>query len=143
MRLWQGAGLDGFDALHAPDFVDHSASGRATDRDGFRTGIADLYRAFPDFSASVDAIVIDDARALVAIRWSAVGHMQGGFLGASPTGRRVTFHGIEIIAIREARVTERWGEWDETAIRRQIGSSNPQRLDEKAQKIGVSPNSSK
>lgn len=121
MRLWQGTGLDGFDALHAPDFVDHSASGRATDRDGFRAGIADLYRAFPDFFASVEVMAIDEARALVAIGWSALGHMQGGFLGASPTGRHVTFHGIEIIAIRDGRVTERWGEWDEQAIRAQLG----------------------
>lgn len=121
MRLWQGGGLDGFDALHAPDFVDHSASGRAPDRDGFRAGIADLYRAFPDFSASVEAMVIDEARTLVAIRWSAVGQMRGGFRGASPNGRRVSFQGIEIIAISDGRVTKRWGEWDEAAIRQQIG----------------------
>lgn len=121
MRLWQGAGLDGFDALHAPDFVDHSAAGRAADRDGFRDGIADLYRAFPDFSASIETMVTDEARAKVAIRWSAAGHMKGDFLGGSPSGQRVCFRGIEIIAIRDGRVSERWGEWDEAAIRQQIG----------------------
>lgn len=121
MRLWQGAGFDGFNAVHAPDFVDHSAAGRPADRAGFRAGIEDLYRAFPDFFASVEAMAIDEARALVAIRWSAVGHMQGSFLGASPSGQRISFRGIEFIAINGGYVTERWGEWDEAAIRRQIG----------------------
>lgn len=120
MRLWQGAGLDGFDALHGPDFVDYSAAGRSADRNGFRAGIADLYRAFPDFCATIEALVVDEDRALVSIRWSAVGHMRGCFLGASPSGRRVSFKGIEIIAVRGGRVAERWGEWDEAAIRRQI-----------------------
>jgi len=122
MRLWQGASLEGFEALHAADFVDHSAAGRPADRDGFRAGIAALYRAFPDFAATIEALVIDEVRAVVAIRWSATGHMRGSFLGARPSGRRVSFTGVEIIAIRDGRVFERWGEWDETAIRAQIGS---------------------
>ncbi len=121
MRFWQGAGLEGFDALHAPDFVDHSPAGRPADRDGFRAGIADLYRAFPDFLATIEAMAVDELRAFVAIRWSAVGHMRGGFLGAPPSGWPVSFRGIEIIAIRGGRVTERWGEWDEAGIREQIG----------------------
>ncbi len=108
--------------MHAPDFIDHSAAGRAADREGFRASIADLYRAFPDFCAAVDAMAIDEVRALVAIRWSAVGHMRGSFLGSPPSGRRVAFRGIEIIAVREGQVTERWGEWDEVAIREQIGA---------------------
>jgi len=123
MRLWQGAGLDGFDALHAPDFVDHSAAGRSPDRDGFRAGVADLYRAFPDFCAAIEALVVDEGRALVSIRWSAVGHMRGEFLGAAPSGRCVSFKGIEIIAVRGGRIVERWGEWDEAAIREQIEHS--------------------
>ena len=120
MRFWQGASLEGFDVLHAPDFTDHSAAGRRPDRDGFRASIEDLYRAFPDFVATVGAMAIDEVRALVAIRWSAVGHMRGPFLGAPPSGRQLSFRGIEIIAIQSGRVAERWGEWDEAALRAQI-----------------------
>src|SRR5215469_3634731 len=101
MRFWQGAGLENFDALHAPNFVDHSASGRPANRDGFRDGIAALHRAFPDFAATVEALVIDEVRGLVAIRWSAVGHMHGAFLGAPPSGGSLSFNGIEIIAVRD------------------------------------------
>jgi steroid delta-isomerase-like uncharacterized protein len=120
MRFWQGASLEGFEALHTPDFIDHSAAGRAPDRNGFRVGIEDLYRAFPDFLATVERMAVDETQGLVAIRWSAVGHMRGRFLGMPASGRRVSFAGIEIIAIRGGRLKERWGEWDEAAIRAQI-----------------------
>jgi steroid delta-isomerase-like uncharacterized protein len=121
MRFWQGAGLEGFEGLHAPDFLDHSAAGRQPDRDGLRAGIEDLYRAFPDFSARIETMAIDEVRALVAIRWSAVGHMRGPFLGVPASGRQVSFRGIEIIAIRNGIIAERWGEWDEALLRAQIG----------------------
>ncbi len=121
MRFWQGAGLDGFDAVHAADFIDHSPAGRAADRDAFRGSIEALYRAFPDFHATIETTVVDEARAMVAIRWSAIGHMRSSFLGAAPSGQRVSFCGIEIIAIRDGQVTDRWGAWDEAAIRAQIG----------------------
>ena len=65
-------------------------------------------------------MVIDEVRALVVIRWSAVGHMRGDFLGAQPSGQRVSFNGIEIIAIGNGQISERWGEWDEVSIREQI-----------------------
>ncbi|MGH7123500.1 MAG: ester cyclase [Stellaceae bacterium] len=121
MCFWQGAGLEGFEDLHAPDFVDHSAAGRRPNRDGFRIGIEDLYRAFPDFFATIETMVVDQEQGLVAIRWSGVGHMRGSFLGMPASDRRVSFDGIEIIAIRDRRVTQRWGEWNEAAIRAQIG----------------------
>jgi len=121
MRFWQGAGLEGFDSVHSADFVDHSSAGRAADRDGFRGGIEALYRAFPDFHAVIETTVVDEARAMVAIRWSAVGHLRGTFLGAAPSGQRVSFSGIEIIAVRDGQITDRWGAWDEAAIREQMG----------------------
>src|SRR6516225_9789685 len=94
MRFWQSADLRRFDLVHAPDFVDHCPAGRPGNREGIRHGIEALYRAFPDFTATVEFMAIDEARSLVTIRWSAVGHMRGGFLGARPAGQCVSFHGI-------------------------------------------------
>ncbi len=123
MRFWQGAGLAAFETVHAPTFVDHSPSGRGADRAGFRQGIIDLYRVFPDFMATIDLLAIDEEQNFVTIKWSATGHHRDDFLGAPPTGRRVTFTGIEIIRVRGEQVIARWGEWAEAAIRAQLGIS--------------------
>ena len=87
MRFWQGRDLAGFDRVHAPSFVDRSAADKPPDRVGFREGVAALYRAFPDFAATVQFMATDEFWRLVTIRWSAVGHMHGPFLGAEPAGR--------------------------------------------------------
>lgn len=117
---WQRPDLAALRHLHAADFVDHSPSGRAPDVDGFLAGVAELYGAFPDFHARSDEILIDPARGLVAIRWSAVGTHQGPFLGLAPSGRRVGFRGMEVLRIGRGLVRERWGEWNGLEILAQM-----------------------
>lgn len=58
---------------------------------------------------------------VVAVRWTAVGTHRGAYLGAEPTGRRISFKGIEFIRCREGRITERWGEWDGLDLLGQLG----------------------
>lgn len=130
MRLWQGGGLADFAALHAPGFTDMSPAGRGNDGAAFRASIAALYGAFPDFHATAEDLVIDtepDAEgcARVAIRWSATGRQTGPFMGLPPSGRVLTFRGIEILAVREGQTCRRWGEWDGEDLRRQMGEEAP------------------
>lgn len=133
------------DALHHPDFIDHDSGGRAADNDGFRAGIIALLAAFPDLRAEVRDVVVEPAAAsavncdavtcdavncagasggpsgTVAVRWTAVGTHRGAYLGAEPTGRRIAFKGIEVIRVRDGRITERWGEWDGLELLAQLG----------------------
>jgi len=120
MAFWQGGSLDGFDEVHAPHFVDHSSSGRSPDRAGLAAGVRELYRAFPDFMAKTDVLVIDEVQQLVTIRWTATGTCREPFMGVPATGQAVDFTGIELIRIADGQVVERWGEWDEGAILAQL-----------------------
>ena len=125
MGFWQGADLSAFNDIHHPEFIDHSPSGRASNRDGFRQGIEELYRAFPDLMSRVDDLIIDAESQKIAIRWSAVGTHRGEFLGVPATGRKIRLAGIEIIEIRNRQVIARWGEWDGLDIREQLTSPRP------------------
>ena len=107
MALWQELDLNGFCKLHDPGFVDHAAAGRPADRSGFRVGIEDLYRAFPDFMATAEDLVVDEQHQSVAIRWTAKGTRHGAFMGFPGTGRSIEFRGIEIIRCAGGRVIER------------------------------------
>lgn len=120
-EVWQGRDIDAVDRLHAPDFVDRSnPAGRAPDNAGFKQGLRDLFAAFPDWYASSDDLVADEAAGKVAVRWSASGTHMGPFMGRAATRRRVTFQGIEILRIVDGRIAERWGEWDGLAILAQL-----------------------
>jgi len=117
---WQEGDVGVVDQLHSPDFVDHDPAGRPSDNQGFKQGIARLYTAFPDLTAQVHELVIDTETGTVALRWSATGTHQGEYLGAQPSGRSITFKGIEIIRIRNDRIIERWGEWDGIDLLKQL-----------------------
>jgi steroid delta-isomerase-like uncharacterized protein len=121
-EVWRKGHLEAIDELHAPGFVDRSPAGRPPDREGFKTGVAGLYAAFPDFHAVTERFVMDAPAGTVAIRWTGVGTHQGVFMGVPPTGKRVTFEGIEILRIENGRILERWGEWDGISLQQQLGA---------------------
>jgi predicted ester cyclase len=64
--------------------------------------------------------VIDDSQGKVTIRWTSTGTHRGEFAGIAPTNRVITFHGIEIIRVKDGQIAERWGEWDGEAIFAQL-----------------------
>jgi predicted ester cyclase len=121
MSLWSGAELDLADEVHAPQFLDGSPAAREPDLASFKSGIADLYAAFPDFRADIRRLVVDELDATVAIYWTASGHHRAPFMGHSTSDARVHFTGIEIIRIESGKVVERWGEWDGLGVAAQIG----------------------
>ncbi len=104
-----------FDRLHADEFEDCSAVGRAPDKSGFAAGLRSLVDAFPDLRAQVEDLVIDEGASKVAVRWSATGTNRVSYLGVGPTHRLTRITGIEIIEIRSGQIVRRWGEWDVSA----------------------------
>ena len=126
-EIWRPGHLATFDELHAADFRDRSAAGRGETRDDYRSMLADFYEAFPDFRADIEDLVVDEARATVAIRWTARGTHRGAYLGVAPSDRAIDFAGIEIVRVAEGRIVERWGEWDGMSLLAQLGSWAPPR----------------
>jgi predicted ester cyclase len=116
MGFWEGDSLAALDEVEAEGGFDRPVAGRDADREGFKAAVVALRRAFPNLKATSDLITVDVALGLATIRWTATGLHQGEFLGMRPSGRVVSFHGIEVIRCSGGAVAERWGEWDEGAI---------------------------
>lgn len=112
MSLWAGADLRLADEIHDAAFIDHASDARGTDLTSFKSGISNLYAAFPDFCAKTQHLVVDEIRATVAIMWTANGHHRFPFMGRPASLARIDFKGIEIIRIAHGKIVERWGEWD-------------------------------
>ena len=119
-RIWLKHDLEAIDELHALGFIDRSSAGRDTNNEAYKSGIVELYQAFPDFHAQTDDLVSDLISGKIAIRWSATGTHSADFFGVPATGKRIKFTGIEILRIENDRIVERWGEWDGMGILEQL-----------------------
>lgn len=113
ISLWTAPlDYDLFDRLHADDFVDCAPAGRPPTKEAYLRDLEEFIAAFPDMTARVEDMVIEESGGKVAVRWSLEGTNRRRFLGVGPTGRRTTIAGIEIIEIAGGRIVKRWGEWD-------------------------------
>ncbi len=107
---WKKGDVEALDQLLAMGFVNRGSNGGGTTPEAFKSGITELFTGLPDFTAVIEDIVIDAAASKAAIRWIGTGTHTGAMMGMQPTGKRLSFCGIDIICIENELIIERWGE---------------------------------
>lgn len=122
-EIWRKRNLAVFDEIHSPTFLDRCPAGRASDRRSYGQSIIELFRAFPDWEAITEDLVVDVTTSKVAVRWTATGTHRAEFFGFAPTHKRIIFRGIEIVRVEGEQIVERWGEWNEVELLRQLGAA--------------------
>lgn len=112
---------DAIVALAAPDARDDVvAVGELRGREEIGRFFAEVFAAFPDFTMTVDRIVSDERTAVV--QWHATGTFTGApFLGALPTGRRVTLKGTDVMEIDAGLIRRNTIYYDGATMARQVG----------------------
>jgi steroid delta-isomerase-like uncharacterized protein len=112
--------IEAMAALWAPDGEEHiSGQVDAVGPDGVREYFTDFFAAFPDFALEVRSIVSEDSRS--AVHWTATGTHLGSLWGVEPTGARVTFEGIDLLAVRDGLIVRNDAVADTLSIARQLG----------------------
>lgn len=108
-----------FEELCAPNFVKHAIPPAADyGIEGSKQSVMMLRKAFPDIKYTVEDM-IEEGDKIVA-RWTAHGTHKGEFMGIPPTGKQVTFTGIEIIRIEGDKAVEEWEELDRAGLMQQL-----------------------
>jgi steroid delta-isomerase-like uncharacterized protein len=90
--------------------------------DAFTQQLDLILTAFPDISYRVDLSAAEGDR--VATRWTASGTQTGEWQGIAPTGRRVSWSGINIFRIACGKIAESWSEADHIGLRQQLGATD-------------------
>jgi steroid delta-isomerase-like uncharacterized protein len=112
--------LERCDELFAEDFVDHTpAPGAPSGRDGMREIFARTHIGFPDGRITVEDQISDGHR--VWTRKVFTGTHTGDFAGLAPTGRVITYRVMDVLAVRDGKLTEHWSVVDRLDVRRQLG----------------------
>jgi len=115
-----GASETAFRELLDPDVVDHSLPpGIAPGAEGVKQQFDGFRAAFPDFRATIlDQVAEGD---LVVTRKVFHGTQQGELMGIPPSGREVEIHVIDIVRIRDGRISEHWNAVDRLGLMQQLG----------------------
>ena len=109
MRRYQVFGrgdLGQLSRVVSPQLVDHDpAVPNQTGLAGLRRLTTTLHQGFSNIPHTLE-LVEPLSRSRVLVRWTMTAMHTGTFFGVRPTGRNVTLHGHDILAVKDGRITE-------------------------------------
>ena len=121
---WNAQDLDAIVAMHAPDmvFANHTAGESATGEE-VRAHIASIFSTWPDLRFETRRLYVREG--LVVQEWTATAThsntMRRGDLEAPPTGRTISWDGIDSIPFEDGLVKRKDVYSDSVSILRQVG----------------------
>ena len=121
-EVWGKGNVDVAEEVFASDYVRHDLRPTTTapGPEGQKQIAAALRAAFPDLRFDIE-IVLGEGE-YVAARWTASGTHSGAWGDVEPTGRFVTFSGVNIFRFEEGLVAEIWNHRDDLGLRQQLGA---------------------
>lgn len=125
-QMWGHGRLELADQLYADDYVDHVGRGpepvEVKGVAGIKQAVSTFRHAFPDLTYTVEAQIAEGD--MIVSRFSARGTHRGTFLGVAPTGRAISYSGVDINRVRDGRIVESWVNYDALALLQQLGIVN-------------------
>jgi len=91
------------DELISPDFVDPTFQLRGPE--SYKQFETLFFRGFPDWHETIEDIVAEGDT--VWVRFTGTGTHRGEWRGLAPTGKKVTFHGVQIWRVVNGKVVEK------------------------------------
>ncbi len=109
--------------MFAPDYVRHDLrpTTAASGAEGQQQIASAFRRAFPDLRFDVELAIAEGD--YVAARSTASGTHTGVWGNVEPSGRSVTFSGVNIFRFESGRVVEIWNHRDDLGLQEQLGAS--------------------
>jgi steroid delta-isomerase-like uncharacterized protein len=123
-EAWNAHDLDAIASMHAPDmvFANHTA-GESASGEEVRQHIGAIFETWPDIEFSTRRLYVRDG--LVVQEWTATAThantMRRGDLVAEPTGKTVSWDGLDVIPFEDGLVKRKDVYSDSVSILRQVG----------------------
>jgi steroid delta-isomerase-like uncharacterized protein len=123
-EAWNAQDLDAIIAMHAPDMVfENHTAGETAEGEAVREHIGAIFETWPDITFSTRRLYVRDG--LVVQEWTAeathANEMRRGDLVAEPTGKKITWDGLDVIPFENGLVKRKDVYSDSVSILRQLG----------------------
>jgi len=121
---WNAHDLDAIMSMHAPDMVfENHTAGESAQGDEVRGHIGSIFETWPDIRFETRRLYARDG--VVTQEWTATAThrstMRRGELVAEPTGKTITWKGIDVIPFEDGLVKRKDVYSDSVSILRQLG----------------------
>ena len=118
--VWGKGDLAALSEVAAADLVDHNSTpGLTPGVEGQKAIILMLRSAFPDGTNTLEDVIAEGDK--IVDRHTFRGTHTGAFMGIPPTGKPVTFTGMEITRIANGKIVETWHQEDLLGAMQQLG----------------------
>jgi steroid delta-isomerase-like uncharacterized protein len=123
-RAWNDHDLDAIMSMHAPDMVfENHTAGESAQGEAVREHIGSIFETWPDIQFETRRMYARDG--VVTQEWIASAThtktMRRGDLVAEPTGKRVEWHGVDVIPFEAGKIKRKDVYSDSVSILRQVG----------------------
>jgi steroid delta-isomerase-like uncharacterized protein len=123
-EAWNAHDLDAIMSMHAPDMVfENHTAGESAEGEAARGHIGSIFETWPDIEFSTRRLYVRDG--LVVQEWTATAthanEMRRGDLVAEPTGKRISWNGLDVIPFEDGLVKRKDVYSDSVSILRQLG----------------------
>jgi steroid delta-isomerase-like uncharacterized protein len=116
-EFWSSGNLEAADRLIAKDAVVYEP--QVDGVEGLK-GFATMFKsAFPDWRSTPEEMIAEGDT--VVERWTGRGTHRGALFGAAPTGKTVTLPGVVFYRIRDGKIAEFRGYFDQYSLLQQLG----------------------
>jgi steroid delta-isomerase-like uncharacterized protein len=121
---WNAHDLDAITAMHAADMVfENHTAGESAQGDAVRGHIGSIFDTWPDIAFAERRLYVREG--LVVQEWTATAthasEMRRGDLVAEPTGKRITWDGLDVIPFQDGLVKRKDVYSDSVSILSQLG----------------------
>ena len=121
---WNAHDLDAIMAMHAPDMVfENHTAGERSEGEAARAHIGSIFDTWPDIEFTTRRLYVRDG--LVVQEWTATAthanEMRRGDLIAEPTGKTISWDGLDVIPFEGGLVKRKDVYSDSVSILRQVG----------------------
>jgi predicted ester cyclase len=124
LEMWASNNPDRPEDIFSEDYVNHQESdveGGVSTRS--LESWKELVRGYHDaFSSSKIQVLMQIAESdLVATRWEFTSTHTGDYMGVAPTGKEITWTGVQIDRFANGKIVESWVDWDKYRFFQALG----------------------
>lgn len=115
-----------FDKYASPNFVEHQYGFIPPNAEGVKKAINSLHNSFPDFSLTIEDMIIEGDK--VWGRMTGRGTHKKQFGPIPPTNKKFEITVIDIMRFKDEKLIEHWGVPDRLALMEQLGMKPPPKI---------------